>query len=369
MATDLYSENQQLRRQVKAFLTQARSNEQKMRRFQEQELRLISLNSLLDLINTILYEYRASFELDYVTLTLIDPSYEVQHILEDDGIILSEHPDLIFTLCDEELDAFYGIANTPQLESYDPAQHEFLFPKQETKPASVALLPLVRYGSLIGSLNLGSAKIERFVAGSATDFLQRLSAVVAICLENAANHERLKRVGLTDFLTGINNRRFFDQRLVEELTRSQRCGEPLSCLLLDIDNFKHINDTYGHRSGDLALKAVAALIRQQLRCSDVLARFGGEEFSVLLINSDVATGTEISERIREEIEALKIDLDDGETLKLTVSIGFSIFKGSQPDEGSSKPGEALVTLVDQADQALYRAKNSGKNQVVRFNAI
>jgi diguanylate cyclase (GGDEF)-like protein len=369
MATDLYSENQQLRRQVKAFLTQARNNEQKMRRFQEQELRLISLNSLVDLINTILYEYRASFDLDYVTLTLIDPSYEIQHILEDDGIVLSEHPDLIFTLCDEELDGFYGITDTPQLGSYEPAHHEFLFPRQASKPVSIALLPLVRYGSLIGSLNLGSAKMERFVNGSATDFLQRLSAVVAICLENAANHERLKRVGLTDFLTGVNNRRFFDQRLVEELTRSQRCGEPLSCLLLDIDNFKRINDTHGHRSGDLALKAVAALIRQQLRCSDVLARFGGEEFSVLLINSDQAIGCEIAERIRQELELLKIGLDNGETLQLTVSIGFSIFEAPQPGEGFSKAEGTMTTLVDQADQALYKAKHSGKNRVVRFDEV
>lgn len=366
MSSDLYSENQQLRRQVKAFLTQARSNEQKMRRFQEQELRLISLSSLVDLINTIINEYRASFELDFVTLTLIDPSFEIQHILEDEGITLSEHPDLSFTPSDEALDAFYGITATPRLSAYDAEVHEFLFAGRSLKPASVALLPLVRYGSLIGSLNLGSLKDERFVAGSATDFLQRLAAVVAICLENATNHERLKRVGLTDFLTGINNRRFFDQRLIEELTRTQRCGEPLACLLLDIDNFKGVNDTYGHRVGDQVLKETSKLLRQQLRCSDVLARFGGEEFSILLINSGAAISAEIAERIRQGIEAMPVELDDGSILNITLSIGFSVFHAGHEDEPTQRLAEILV---DQADQALYKAKNSGKNRVINFGRL
>jgi diguanylate cyclase (GGDEF)-like protein len=366
MSSDLYSENQQLRRQVKAFLSQARSNEQKMRRFQEQELRLISLSSLADLINTIINEYRSSFELDFVTLTLIDPSFEIQYILEDDGIDLREHPDLLFSQSDEILDTFYGISGKPKIGAYNTNEHEFLFSSHSQKPTSVALLPLVRYGSLIGSLNLGSLKTERFIAGSATDFLERLAAVVAICLENAANHERLKRVGLTDFLTGINNRRFFDQRLIEELTRTQRCGEPLACMLLDIDNFKGVNDRYGHRAGDQVLKETSKLLRQQLRCSDVLARFGGEEFSILLINSGAAIGTEIAERIRQGIEEMPVELDDGTTLRITLSIGFSVFQ----DQLGSEPTDRLAEiLVDQADQALYKAKERGKNQVIDFGKL
>ncbi len=366
MANDLYSENQQLRRQLKAFLSQARTNEQKMRRFQEQELRLISLNSLVELVNTLLYEYRASFELDIATLTLIDPSFEIQHILEDEGMALDDHPDLIFTASGEELDRFYGVTGMPKLGGYQPELHRFLFPSTGHRPASVALIPLMRYGELIGSLNLGSFRQERFVSGSATDFLQRLAAVVAICLENAANHERLKRVGLTDFLTGVNNRRFFDQRLSEELTRSVRRGNPLACLLLDIDNFKGVNDTYGHRIGDQVLKEVSALIRKQLRHSDVLARFGGEEFSVLLIDSDPAVACEIAERIRSEIARHRVALDTGQTMQVTVSIGASLFAGAAAGHGAFELAELLV---DQADQALYKAKGSGKNKVVRFEDL
>ena len=225
--TDLYAENQMLRRQLKAFLAEARANEQKMRRFQAQELRLISPNSLVDLINVILNEYRTSFELDMVSLALIDPSFEIQHILEDEGINLDEHPGLIFSLELDELDALYGPTAAPLLGPFKTEQHQTLFDNSAHPPASVALIPLIRYGELIGSLNLGSHKEERFIIGSGTDFLERLAAIAAICLENAANHERLKRVGVTDFLTSINNRRFFDQRLIEDVTRLKRQGGAL----------------------------------------------------------------------------------------------------------------------------------------------
>ena len=362
-ADELYSENQQLRRQLKAFLSQARTNEQKMRRFQEQELQLIRLNSLVQLINTIIYDYRTAFELDVVTLTLIDPSYELQHIMEDEGVVLADHPALVFASNGDALDAFYGLTAGPQLGAYQPEQHEFLFSGVKTKPASVALMPLIRYDELIGSLNLGCVKCERFVEGSATDFLQRLSAVVAICLENAANHERLKRVGLTDFLTGVNNRRFFDQRLSEEIMRAQRKESLLGCLLLDIDNFKHVNDTYGHRAGDQVLKEISFLTKQQLRGTDVFARFGGEEFSALLIDSNEAVTLEIAERIRSAIAELTVTLDDGQKLQITVSIGVSLYMGGEKVSGSFETSEILV---DQADQALYKAKNSGKNRVICF---
>ena len=113
--------------------------------------------------------------------------------------------------------------------------------------------PLVRNRQLIGCLNIGSVQQERFIQGSATDFLERLAAIVAVCFENAFNHERLKLLGLLDPLTGIHNRRYFDERLDEEISRSLRQKERLSCLFLDIDHFKQFNDIYGHHIGDLVL--------------------------------------------------------------------------------------------------------------------
>jgi len=356
---ELYKENQTLRRQLKAFVSQARSNEQKMQRFQEQELRLISLNSLAELVETIIYEYRASFELDMVTLALVDPAYEIRHILEDDGG-LHKHPQLIFCESADKLDSLFGYSGTPVLGAYHIEEHQKIFPNCTTPPASIALLPLIRYGEMIGCLNLGSLRSERFIKGSGTDFLQRLAAVVAICLENACNHERLKRVGLTDFLTSVNNRRYFDQRLLEEMTRCKRQGTSSSCLLLDIDLFKRINDTYGHRAGDLVLKSFSALIRKQLRVSDVLARYGGEEFVVILIDTPTNLVIEIAERIRSELENYSITLESGETIQVTVSIGVAMIEGEHDLRNAEEMG---AELVEQADQALYRAKNEGRNRV------
>ena len=217
----------------------------------------------------------------------------------------------------------------------------------------------MRYGELIGSLNLGSNDPERFVAGSATDFLQRLATIVAICLENATNHERIKRIGLTDSLTGVNNRRFFDQRLGEEVARAQRSGEPLACLFLDIDHFKRINDRHGHRVGDRVLSEVAGMIREQLRSTDVLGRYGGEEFSALLVNARKEKALEIAERIRGVIEAKHFEREDGGWLSVTISIGVSSLPATI--EGN---GNIAEELVDRADQALYLAKNAGRNRVI-----
>ncbi len=355
---DLYRENQLLRRKLRAFLTQARENEQKMRRFHEQELRLISTPSLSELVQRVLYNYRTAFTLDMVGLTLHDPAYEIQRILDDEGVRVAEFTSLHFIADTDELDTLFGVSLAPQLGAFQPAEHDALFPAG-AQPQSIALLPLVRYGELIGSLNLGSKDPERFLAGSATDFLQRLATIVAICLENATNHERLKRVGLTDSLTGVNNRRFFDQRLGEEVARARRSGEPLACLFLDIDHFKRINDRHGHRVGDRVLSEVAGLIREQLRSTDVLGRYGGEEFSALLVNAEKEKALEIAERIRGVIEARRFPLEDGGTLSATISIGVSSLPAAV--EGNGNIAEALV---DRADQALYLAKNAGRNRVV-----
>ena len=356
--SDLYRENQLLRRKLRAFLTQARENEQKMRRFHEQELRLISTPSLSELVQRVLYNYRTAFTLDVVGLTLHDPGYEIQRILDDEGVRVAEFTSLHFIAETDELDNLFGVSLEPQLGKFQPTEHHALFPG-DCRAQSIALLPLVRYGELIGSLNLGSNDPERFVAGSATDFLQRLATIVAICLENATNHERLKRVGLTDSLTGVNNRRFFDQRLGEEVARAQRSGEPLACLFLDIDHFKRINDRHGHRIGDRVLSEVAGLIREQLRSTDVLGRYGGEEFSALLVNAEKGKALEIAERIRGVIEARRFPLEDGGTLSATISIGVSSLPVAA--EGN---GNIAEELVDRADQALYLAKNAGRNRVV-----
>jgi len=213
----------------------------------------------------------------------------------------------------------------------------------------------------VGSLNLGSARSDRFVPGMATNFIEWLAAVASVCLENVANNERLKHIRLTDALTGVHNRRYFDQRLREEVDRALRKRSPLSCLLADVAPFKSVNDQHGHLIGDVVLREVAEQIKDQLRLSDAMARYGGEEFAVLLVQTDVGTARAIAERIRRSIASRPIRLPDSKSLSITLSIGFSTMK--EEVRGADVDAKAR-DLVGRADHALYTAKRTGRNRVV-----
>jgi two-component system cell cycle response regulator len=363
---DIYSENKLLRRRLEDYVAQAHRNESKMRRFQAHALRLMGLNSLCELIQNILYPNPTLFNWDVVTLLLLDAEYEVRRILEEEGVELRDHAGLLFACHDDDLDGLFPSSLFPLLGPYKPKRHGPLFAATRRSPNSIALLPLVRHGRLIGSLNIGSYNAERFVRGVSTDFLEYLAAVVAICIENATNLGRLKRQGLTDTLTGINNRRFFDQRLNEELERAVRDGIQLTCLLLDVDFFKQVNDNYGHQVGDQVLREVARLIRVQLRGSDVLSRYGGEEFAALLSRSGMAEASEVAERIRHSVAAHAFSDDEGRTFRVTISIGVATYNPLNCPGREKLPGEVLV---GHADRALYAAKSAGRNKVIGAGEI
>lgn len=363
MAENQDQDKDLLRSQLKIFLDQARENETKMHRFHAQEMRLIGTSSLSELIQIILFDYKKTFALELVSLFLYDPGYEIQRILGDEASDLMNNNFLIFSTDRNPLSDYYQGTEGPLLGPYDEARHGFLSNISKPKLKSIATLPLMRYGHLVGSLNLGSRSLSRFDDESATDFLQRLSTIFTICLENATIHDRLKKVGLTDSLTGINNRRFFDQRIGEEVARSVRSLEPIACLFLDIDHFKELNDTFGHPVGDKVLREVAALIRVQLRNSDVLGRYGGEEFAVLLPNTSGLSALEIAQRIRESIADNDFKLPDANQHGIA-NVSISIGVADQPANTIPTDSGTLVErLLERADTALYDAKRSGRNQV------
>jgi diguanylate cyclase (GGDEF)-like protein len=330
-----------------------------MRRFQETELRIIGAGGLRELAEALLIHHRRQFGLDAVSLTLVDPGYELRRALESAHIEPSEFPDLMFLQDELRLAALYGAAPRPVLGRLDPARHAFLFPRGLPFPEKAALLPLARAGRLIGSLNLGSSDPARYEPGAATDFLQRLAMIVAVCLENVCNAERLKTIGLTDPLTGVHNRRYFDARLHEEAVLSLRRGSPLACLLLDVDHFKRVNDAYGHPVGDWVLRETAGRIKGQLRLSDSLARYGGEEFVALLAQTNERSALAIAERIRASIAGQAFELAEHGPLRVTLSVGIGMLAAGAPAD----PAAAAAAMVAAADQALYRAKEAGRNRV------
>jgi diguanylate cyclase (GGDEF)-like protein len=241
----------------------------------------------------------------------------------------------------------------------DNACHAFFGAAPAHVPASALVLPLAARTSVSGYLCLGSDDPARFAKGMATDILERFASIVAASLDNVAHRERLKQLGMTDSLTGLANRRYFDERLREELMRAVRYHGPVACLFIDVDGFKRINDSYGHQTGDRALAAVAACVRQQVRLGDTVARYGGEEFAALL-QGDHADALTVAERVRLAVENLDVRDEHGERIALTVSIGVAArVVGGTPAEAMSL-GHAML---EEADRAMYQAKRNGRNRV------
>ena len=164
-------------------------------------------------------------------------------------------------------------------------------------------------------------------------------------------NEELKRLSITDALTGLSNRRYLEARLEEEIKRSHRNGSPMSFMMIDVDEFKPYNDNFGHTEGDRALQIVARCLRETLRGADVAVRYGGEEFSILLPQTNIKEAFLTAERVRQRVEQTEFP-----NRKVTVSIGVA----------ACPPKCTLTGLVSSADKALYEAKRAGRNCVKVF---
>lgn len=167
------------------------------------------------------------------------------------------------------------------------------------------------------------------------------------------SEEEYKNLSITDDLTQLYNARYFFRKLKEEINRMMRYKQPMSLLLIDIDDFKKVNDQYGHLTGDKVLKIAGGIIAAFLRKTDTPYRYGGEEFAVLLPGTRIEAAMNVAERIRKGFEAQDFSFITNETLTITVSMGASQFK----------PGEEMEALVKRTDDALYVAKQKGKNRV------
>jgi diguanylate cyclase (GGDEF)-like protein len=361
MADKLIAENRQLRSQLKGLIEQAHRNQQIMQRHQEADLRFIGAESFRELMESIFATLTESSELDVVTLSLLDPEYEIRRILIDLNIDLRDFPTLFFAQDETEFPALEGRLHTPLLGPYSEQLHGLMFPEPLPTPACVAVVPLKRKDKLIGFLSLGSFTPGRFASGMATDFIEHRASIIAICIENVINKELLKHIGMTDRLTGINNRRYIELRLLEEVGRTCRHAYPLSCMYIDVDHFKKINDSIGHQAGDEVLRQVAALIKAELRLSDAFSRYGGEEFLALLIDTASEDAANVAERVRASVEEHPLQLSSGQSLRATISIGIASIHTADAGADIKLLSQQLVL---QADQALYQAKSNGRNQVV-----
>ena len=219
-------------------------------------------------------------------------------------------------------------------------------------PADVILAPILHHGLVLGWVVLASSTP---FAEQVPRLLPLLMQGLGLALNNALMHADLQRVAALDPLTNIYNRRFGMKRLDEELSRAGRNHSPLALIMLDLDHFKRINDTFGHLSGDKVLVRTANVTREMLREGDILLRYGGEEFVVVLPGASVQDARDVAERIRFAISHTSIDVGD-HALTVTASIGVTAMSGDKP----VSPEE----LIAQADARMYAAKAAGRDRVV-----
>jgi diguanylate cyclase (GGDEF)-like protein len=215
--------------------------------------------------------------------------------------------------------------------------------------------PIFRLGDsdAIGVMSI--ARPEKPFDRAERDVFRYLLGQAATSIENIALHELVSEQAVTDDLTGLSNKRRFREFVVKEAARAARFGHSLSLLMLDLDDFKRVNDVHGHLKGDEVLRRVARALDSESRWIDEPARYGGEEFAVALPETDLAGATEVAERIRARIETEEVALGSSDgVIRITASIGVATLPGSATD---------VEMLVGAADAALYEAKREGKNRV------
>jgi diguanylate cyclase (GGDEF)-like protein len=350
---------QELRERLRALTDEVQRNELLLRKTQAREIELLRAHSLGELFDRIVSGLRDAYALDLVTLSLLDPQYELRHLSGNENLSIAVIEEVKFIDAVSPLAPKLASFDRPWLGPYNPADHELMV-SPHMNHGSVALIPLPRDNRAIGVIAFGSRDSKRFTSDLAADFLAHLGVVVAISLENAVNRARLVRSGVTDFLTGWHNRRYFHNRLREELARAERTGKSLACLMIDIDHFKEINDRFGHLAGDEALKEVARRAEAEIRAGDTGARFGGDEFAILLGGAEIPAAVKLAERIHHVVGATPIRVHGGAHVTVTLSIGVAT---ARPQPRSHDYKALAERLIAEADGALYRAKSAGRNRV------
>jgi diguanylate cyclase (GGDEF)-like protein len=331
-----------------------------------QNARLYSLEQQrarqLQAINAIAQQTTAVLELEDLlgrVCELIQEAFQVSHVslfLRDDhDLVLRAHHGTLTPRIPQG--GRFPASNEPWasiLAGNRTAMESDLLSATTTKffaeSASRMRIPLVSFGQTLGVLALDSSLPDAFRDGD----LQSLESVADICataIQNAHYVERVKQLAYLDGLTGIFNRRFFEMRILEEIDRARRYGTGMAVVMADIDQFKRLNDEFGHVLGDEVLRQVSSLFHQQVRKIDVVCRYGGEEFGILLTQTTAAHAMNIAEKLRKMVAGWQFP---GVPRSVTISAGTAAF----PEHGTTRD-----ELVKAADAALYTAKQAGRNRV------
>jgi diguanylate cyclase (GGDEF)-like protein len=238
-------------------------------------------------------------------------------------------------------------------ESYRLSDYPIFGPGEPSrKVSSIAVVPLLRDGRSLGAIAVEGDQESQLTSVEGS-LLLLLSSVASVGVESVRQLEEVTARAATDELTGLPNRRMFDERLKQHLAECDRFDQVLSLILCDVDHFKRVNDQHGHRAGDLVLAAIARALAHGIRNIDIVARYGGEELAILLPQTPIERAREVAERLRKTVEGLCVAVEGG-VISVTASFGVACYPTS---------GGGRESLFQNADRALYVAKNDGRNKV------
>lgn len=336
---------------IKRLLKQ---NEEITLKFFEIEKRILSILNYKDLFEALLTEIMRKFGMPYAWISFIEKSEVLSFIQSlETSEILKERINII------DKKTFYNLVGsntTPLLINEDLKPYYKLLPQNEKHfIKSVAIAPISLDGKTIGSLNQAHVLPFHFQPGLDTSSLEQLAVKVSLCLSNVTAHEKLKFLAYHDPLTGLLNRRAMENVLKREFSREKRYQRILSVAFIDLDDFKSVNDVYGHDHGDELLKHVAKQLIDISRDTDVVARFAGDEFIVILPETSDASATKLMSRLKDYF--LKHPLKTEET-SISVSISFGV--ASTEDKSIENP----AMLLKKADELLYIAKAARKTSSI-----
>jgi diguanylate cyclase (GGDEF)-like protein len=245
------------------------------------------------------------------------------------------------------------VARTGSPLMVDDVRQDARYYRTDERTRSELAVPLIADGKVLGVFNVESARLGAFGQRD-MHMLTTLASYAVIAIQNAHLYEHAQRLAVTDGLTELFNRRYLYEAMERVIERGRRDGQPLSLIMLEIDNFKRFNDTYGHQSGDDVLRTVSMLLRRGSRPSDIVARYGGDEFMVVLPGAGKAAAYETAERLRRAVEAYPLIVGTDVIATVTLSVGVASFPAD---------AQTVDTLVEAVDRAQYIAKRSGGNKV------
>ncbi len=335
-----------------------RHNEEVARKFFEIEKKILTILNYTDLFEVLLTEIRKKFRVPYVWISMIEKS-EVSSFIQslEASDLLKNRLNIIDKSTFTEL---VGMDTTPLLINKGLKPYFKMLPKSRKYVIkSLAIAPITLDGEIIGSLNQADISKVRFQPGIDTSLLEQLAVKVSLCLSNVTAHERLQFLAYHDPLTGLLNRRVMDAVLKREFNRTKRYASNLSVVFLDLDNFKRINDVYGHDRGDDLLKYVGSCLLEMSRDTDVVARFAGDEFIIILPETTKKSAENLMMRIQSFFSQHPLIVND---LSIPLSISFGV--ASTESQSVNNPD----SLLKEADKMLYTAKKSVvKNKNIDFS--